>query len=261
MATCPRRRTVSTGNRRKSSVAEERKVANEYVEGVITGSMASVERRMSGVEDEIIVGRVAWMSVAGRSDGVTDIEGSNVRDGHIVLGGAEVGVMINLVRIRSSGASASAAMAVAETATASDNNGLGLSIISSPPIPLAAVPMRPGSGIFKTADSRLRVHDSVALSRKLYTKVTFVPFHTPHIDSFCQSCDMTSSSESAFLNSSLRCAMGGRVGVEDCDRCGARLPLRSDDLEPCSVGEYGSGMRGAVLVKYPGESSSLSSDG
>lgn len=58
--------------------------------------------------------------------------------------------------------------------------------------------------------------------------VTFVPFHTPHADSFCHNCAMASRSESARLRSSLRGAEGGaRVGVSDRERlrgCLLRLP-------------------------------------
>jgi hypothetical protein len=58
-------------------------------------------------------------------------------------------------------------------------------------------------------------------------KVTFVPFHTPHADSFCHSWAITSSSESGRLRSSLRSVGGGaRVGVSERDRlrgCRERL--------------------------------------
>lgn len=50
-------------------------------------------------------------------------------------------------------------------------------------------------------------------------KVQFVPFQTPHADSFCHSCPMTSNSASGRFKSSLRTAVGGgRVGVEERDR-------------------------------------------
>lgn len=50
-------------------------------------------------------------------------------------------------------------------------------------------------------------------------KVTFVPFQTPHADSFCHSWAMTSSNESERLRSSLRCWRGGaRVGVSERER-------------------------------------------
>lgn len=90
--------------------------------------------------------------------------------------------------------------------------------------------------------------------------VQFVAFQTPHADSFCHSCDITSRSESGRLSSSLRTAgRGGRVGVEDRDRlrtsCRERFPGDCDCDSEC---EYGRGWlaRGAVEVKYPGESSS-----
>lgn len=77
-----------------------------------------------------------------------------------------MGVTIKRVRMRSRGARREAAMAVAATATPSDINGLGLSIMSRPPIPLAAV-IRPGSGTFRMAEIALRSQLSVVLSRKL----------------------------------------------------------------------------------------------
>lgn len=50
-------------------------------------------------------------------------------------------------------------------------------------------------------------------------KVQFVPFHTPHADSFCHSWEMTSRRASERFRSSLRNdAGGGRVGVDDRDR-------------------------------------------
>ena len=65
----------------KSSAVEERKVLNEYVVGVMMGSMESVERRTRGVEEEIRVGMQAWSSVAGRRLEDIDIEGRRERQG------------------------------------------------------------------------------------------------------------------------------------------------------------------------------------
>lgn len=129
--------------------------------------MEKVERRTKGVDDEIIVGRVAWIRVAGSKLGGRDNEGRRERDGHIVRGGADVGVTMRRVRMRSRGARARAAMALAATATARDVNGLGLSIMSSPPMPLAEAPISPGSGTLSNADNKLRVQLSVVLRRKL----------------------------------------------------------------------------------------------
>ena len=186
------------------------------------GSTERKERRKSGVEEEMKVGIVAWRRVAGRREGAMEKVGRREREGYMVRGGAEVGVTMRRVRMRSSGARSVAAMAVAATATPSDMRGEGLSIISRPPMPLAEVPRRPGSGTLSRAESMLRVQLSVVLSRKLYTNVTFVPFHTPHADSFCQSWAMTSSRESAFLSSSFRSAGGGAdVGVLSRERLGA----------------------------------------
>lgn len=85
----------------------------------------------------------------------------------MVRGGEEVGVTMRRVRMRSRGASSVAAMAVAATATPRDIRGEGLSMISRPPMPLAEVPRRPGSGTLSSAESMLRVQLSVVLSRKL----------------------------------------------------------------------------------------------
>ena len=95
-------------------------------------------------------------------------------------------------------------------------------------------------------------------------KVQFVAFNTPHADSFCHSCAITSRSESGRLRSSLRMADGGgRVGVRDRDRLSRRLWRLRGDLDCSTEGEYGEGevgfIRGAVDVKYDGESSSDSS--
>jgi hypothetical protein len=93
--------------------------------------------------------------------------------------------------------------------------------------------------------------------------VTFVPFHTPHADSFCHSWAITSRSESARLRSSLRVVDGdARVGVCERERLCTGLCRLLGDCGRESLGEKaGCGRRGAVVVKYPGESSSLSSDG
>lgn len=79
----------------------------------------------------------------------------------------DIGVMIRRVRTRSRGARRVAAMAVAATATESDRSGLGLSIMSSPPMPLAVAPIMPGSGTLKMAERALRNQLSVVLRRKL----------------------------------------------------------------------------------------------
>lgn len=69
-------------------------------------------------------------------------------------------------------------------------------------------------------------------------KVTFVPFQTPHADSFCQSCAITSSSESGRLRSSLRGVGGGaRVGVSERERLCCRLDLLLGDCDRGWLGE------------------------
>jgi hypothetical protein len=150
-----------------SSAVEERKVLKEKVVGVRIGSILSVERRNSGVEEEMSVGMQACIMVAGNKLGEIEKEGRRARHGYIDLGDDEMGVTMRRVRTMSRGASRVAAMAVAATATPRDVNGLGLSSISSPPIPLAVVPTRPGSGMLSNADIRLRNQPSVVLSKKL----------------------------------------------------------------------------------------------
>jgi hypothetical protein len=129
-------------------------------------SMLRVERRKRGVDDDIKVGMQACSKVAGRRQGETDHDGRRARQGYIERGCEEMGVMIRRVRMRSRGARRVAAMAVAATATPSDIKGFGLSMISSPPMPLADV-TRPGSGTLRMADMALRNQLSVVLSRKL----------------------------------------------------------------------------------------------
>lgn len=167
-----------------------------------------------------------------------EYDGSRFKHGYMDRGGEEVGVIMRRVRVRSRGARIVAAIAVAATATLKDRNGFGLSMMSSPPIPLAAVPMRPGSGTLSRAEMALRNQLSVVLSRKLYMNVQLAAFQTPQADSFCHSCPMTSRRESTFLRSSLvsaRC--GGRVGVCERDRLLGCLGLL--------VGEEGEGDEGS----------------
>lgn len=137
----------------------------EYMEGVITGSMAKEDRRTSGVEAEIAVGMVAWRIVTGRRLGEMEKEGSRESEGQMVRGGAEVGVTTSRVLIKSRGARVKAAIAEAATATAREKNGFGLSIMSSPPRPPADIPI--GSGTLRRAESMLLVQLSVVLRRKL----------------------------------------------------------------------------------------------
>jgi hypothetical protein len=69
-------------------------------------------------------------------------------------------------------------------------------------------------------------------------KDTFVPFHTPHADSFCHSWAITSSSESGRLRSSLRGADGGaRVGVSERDRLRGSLDCFRGDCDRVADGE------------------------
>lgn len=215
------------------------------------GSTERKVRRKSGVDDEMKVGMVAWRRVAGRRLAGTEKLGRREREGYMVRGGADVGVTMRRVRMRSKGASRDAAMAVAATATLKDISGDGLSMMSRPPIPLALVPMRPGSGTLRSAESMLRVQLSVVFNKKLYMKVTFVPFHTPHADSFCHSCAITSRRESAFLSSSFRGgACGARVGVISRDRLFAGRLLFCGLLDrEAPRPKPGLCIEGAVLVK------------
>jgi hypothetical protein len=69
-------------------------------------------------------------------------------------------------------------------------------------------------------------------------KVTFVAFQTPQADSFCQSCAMTSRSESGRLRSSLRGVGGGaRVGVSERERLRGCLEDLRGDCERVAEGE------------------------
>jgi hypothetical protein len=131
------------------------------------GSMLSVERSNNGVEEETRVGMHAWRSVAGRRRGDMVQEGRSARQGYIERGWEDMGVTMRRVRMRSRGARMVAAMAVAATATPSDMSGLGESIMSSPPMPLAVAPRRPGSGTLRTAQMALRNQLSVVRRRKL----------------------------------------------------------------------------------------------
>jgi hypothetical protein len=82
-------------------------------------------------------------------------------------------------------------------------------------------------------------------------KVTLVPFHTPHADSFCHNWAITSSSESGRLRSSLRGAGGGaRVGVSERDRLRGWRERLLGDCERGTAGEKaGRPCLGAVEVK------------
>lgn len=139
----------------------------EYVVGVRIGSIESVDRRRSGVEEDMSVGMHACSNVAGIRREEIENEGSRDRQGYMERGWEEMGVTIRRVRTRSMGARIVAAMAVAATAIASDVRGEGESIMSRPPMPLPVVPIRPGSGTFKTAQIALRNQLSVVLRRKL----------------------------------------------------------------------------------------------
>jgi hypothetical protein len=86
-----------------------------------------------------------------------------------------------------------------------------------------------------------------------YRNVAFVPFHTPHADSFDQSCAITSSIESGFRNT-IWCGegvgfvfvliLGGSGGGDDS----LRRRERTED----------AGVNGALEVKYAGSSGSES---
>jgi hypothetical protein len=130
------------------------------------GSILRVERRKSGVDEEIRVGMQACIMVAGNREGEMEKEGRRLRQGYIDRGEEEMGVTIRRVRTMSRGARRVAAMAVAATATPREINGLGLSNMSSPPM-LAADPTRPGSGMLRRAEMALLNQFSVVLRRKL----------------------------------------------------------------------------------------------
>jgi len=241
-ATCPLLNTVSTGSFTKSSMTELAKVAKLYVPGATTGSTEKVLLSSNGVEDEITVGNVACNNV-GAANFAVSVHDRKLRSaGQIVRGfplfaSPWTGVTIRRVRIRSSGASTAAAIPAAATATLRDNKGELLSTISSPPMPEppAPAPTSPGSGIFNSAAKRLRIHDSDVLSRKLYTKVTFVAFQTPQADSWAQSWEMTSRREAGWWRANVYARWGRPgldcVGVEVLEREGVWRARRDRDVK------------------------------
>ena len=96
---------------------------------------------------------------------------------------------------------------------------------------------------------RLRVQFSNSDCRRVYKKVAFDPFHTPHTPSFAHSCESTSSTESGLRRSSWcgrRSRFGGGWGGNSSPKgdC-ARLPRF---LRP--GGKDGVGVRGISDEKY-----------
>src|ERR1700760_2160366 len=99
----------------------------------------------------------------------------------------------------STGANRQPAIAAAVTTTLKLAIGLGESRIEGP-LPLltpSAALSSVGSGMSRSAERQLRVHVSIVFNNTPYMKVEFVPFQTPNADSLFQSCEMTSTIESA----------------------------------------------------------------
>lgn len=141
------------------------------------------------------------------------------------------------VRTMSIGARIILATPAAPTATITLAIGFGLSSILMLP---AGEPITKSvaSGRSSMADSKLLVHVSIVFNNTLYTKVLFVPFHTPHTPSFDHNCESTSISES-FLRSSIACKCEDGVAFECVDGVGVADNERLGNLLRLFDGEEG----------------------
>ena len=131
--------------------------------------MRSFERRNSGSDVEIKVGRVECKNVTGAIDHGNVHERSEFRVDMTDLGGCVEGVSMSFVLAMSRGASIMPATLAAKTATASDDIGAGEDRISRPPAEPVDVLMgkdRLGSGIAKIAARNERVKE-VRVERKI----------------------------------------------------------------------------------------------
>ena len=96
--------------------------------------MLSFDRRNSGVDADIKVGRAECSIVVGASDKGNSQLGRDLRVAMIERGGCVEGVSMSFVRAMSSGARIAPATPAAETAMASEERGDGEESISKPPI-------------------------------------------------------------------------------------------------------------------------------
>lgn len=106
----------------------------EYILGVSTGSMPSLERRNNGVEAEISVGIVEFRIATGATEKGSVQPGKVFKVASIDRGGCVEGVRMSFVRAISRGASIMPAKPADETATASEAKGDGEDKISRPPV-------------------------------------------------------------------------------------------------------------------------------
>lgn len=140
-------------------------VAAEYVFGVRTGSTPSRDRRKSGADVVMNVGKVLCRSVIDAIDGGRANILRERRFLRSARGACVVGVSMSFVRTMSSGARRTPAMPAAATATPNEASGYGESTISRPPTPDPA--STPGSGTLRSTLRRLLVHDSIVLRSTL----------------------------------------------------------------------------------------------
>jgi len=171
-----------------------------YMFGVRTGSMPSRERRKTGVEAEIRVGRVECRKVATATEGGTIHDG---RDLSVVVrerGGCVDGVSISRVRAISIGANMTPAIPAALTAVARLIKGFDDEVTSSPPT-ADGIDIRyggvdwdiemPGSGSARSAHKRERTKAVMVERRTLWIKVLLVPFQIPQAPSVDHKWDIT----------------------------------------------------------------------
>ena len=130
-----------------------------------TGSTLSRERRKSGADVVMKVGKVLCSSVIAAIDGGRVNMLRERRFLRKERGGCVEGVRMSFVRMMSSGARTTPAIPAAATATPSDARGYGESTISSPPTPEPT--SRPGSGTLSSTLRRLLVHDSIVFRSRL----------------------------------------------------------------------------------------------
>ena len=95
--------------------------------------MPSLLRKKSGVDAEISVGSVEWISVTGARENGSVQLGSNCKAGINERGGCVEGVRIRYIRAMSRGARRMDARAEADTATSRDERGEGDERMSRPP--------------------------------------------------------------------------------------------------------------------------------
>ena len=118
----------------KSSRDCDRKVANEYMFGVRTGSIPRRARSRRGVEAVINVGIMEWRMVTGAMENGRAQEGRDCKVGRRDLGRCVEDVNMSFVRAMSSGASSTPAIPAAPTAAAKLASGDGEESMSRPPI-------------------------------------------------------------------------------------------------------------------------------